>query len=79
MTTCVLYDNHFYFTSQDRADERDVSIYFEDDIILTSEQARLLLSDVTQSHRKRRKRKLDAPLSKRWQLPIAYTFDGQHS
>jgi len=54
-----------------------VDSLLEGDIRLTLEQASHLLSDVTK--RRRIKRKLADPASKRWKLPIPYTFDGSHS
>ena len=49
--------------------------FFEDDIRLTVFQAEQLLQDLS----RRPKRKLAEPLSKRWPLPILYSFDGSHS
>jgi hypothetical protein len=51
-----------------------VDVFFEDDIMLTVDQAEAILQDVS----RRRKRKLARPLAKRWALPIPYTFDGTH-
>lgn len=51
-----------------------MDIFFEDDILLTVDQAEDLLKDMS----RRRKRKLAEPLAKRWTPPIPYTFDGSH-
>ena len=58
-------------------EEKLVDSFLEGDIRLTVEQAEHLLSDVRKP--RRRKRKLAEPASKRWTLPIPYTFDGSHS
>ena len=59
----------------------DPDMLYEKDIMLTPEQAGIILADLKQDrqHRKRIKRKLTRPLAKLWTLPIPYIFDGSHS
>ena len=54
----------------------EVDELYEGDIVLTIEQAEELLQDL--SHVRRKRRKLDRLLAKRWTPPIPYTFDGSH-
>jgi len=62
---------------QTKEEETSVDSLLEGDIRLTMEQAERLLTDTRKP--RRQKRKLTEPVSRRWPLPIPYTFDGSHS
>lgn len=71
---------------QEADEENAIDELFEEDIALTAEQAEGMLraeapltSPAAIDSRRRVKRKLAEPMTKRWNLPIAYTFDGTHS
>ena len=73
----MLNHNCFSLDIQTKEEEEIVDTLYESDIKLTMQQAEALLEDY--SSRPRKKRKLAEPLSKRWALPIPYSFDGSHS
>lgn len=62
---------------QTKEEERQVDGFLEGDIMLTIDQAEGILDD--SAVKRRRKRKMAEPASKRWTLPIPYMFDGSHS
>ncbi|CAH1772988.1 unnamed protein product [Owenia fusiformis] len=62
--------------SHKQGEEKNVNKFFESDIILSPDQASVLMDDLTSISRK--KRKLTADTRKWWHLPIPFAFDGRH-